>query len=87
VLDAELAGSARPWLAADDPARDVLYAYTFARSCAGVAYCTEVPRAFPGVAADEPLFFLERAYLEVATRTGPRPAELATLRALHFHAP
>lgn len=84
VADTALAGSARAWLGPQDPDAASLYAWRFARDCAGATACTVVPTTFPGAPLDATLSATERPYLEPATRTGPDPSELLPPRVLRL---
>ena len=75
VTGDDLAGSAERYLP-HHPLRRYLYAYKFARNCQGEADCFPVPTAEIGVPLDDALNVIERAYLELATRTGPLASEL-----------
>jgi hypothetical protein len=67
---------------------DELYAYVFARDCTGLgAGCVAVPTSFPGLPQGESFTFIERAYLDPATKTRPSALEILRPRVLAFHRP
>jgi hypothetical protein len=81
VTDQDMAGSAQEYLPGADPA---LYAYQIARTCiaqhcAPIAYDCE-----GGIAADEPVMPVFRAYLEPGTKVGPSRGEVVLDRVLKF---
>ena len=75
VTGDDLAGSADRYLP-NHPLRRYLYAYKFARNCQGEADCFPVPTEEIGVPLDDALNFIERPYLELATRTGPLSSQI-----------
>ena len=83
VTGDDLAGSADRYLP-NHPLRRYLYAYKFARHCQGEADCFPVPTEEIGVPLDDALNFIERAYLELATRTGPLSSQLLIPQVLRF---
>lgn len=90
VDDSHFPGTARRYLAAGDPAADVLYAYRIARSCQGVEPpCLELspPEDCPPLTTLKPttvLGLLLRMYLEPATKSGAAMQEVLYDRILKF---
>ena len=82
IADDKLDGSAAAY-GIDAPE---LYAYAFARDCAGRKFCVEVPTEWPGCDAKCNLTLSERAYLHPKTLVGPDPLELSPPRFLRFTA-
>ncbi len=80
----DLAGSARAW---QPTAPDGLYAFTFARDCAGIPHCQVVPTSCPGLSPLEPGSILWRHYLDPATDTWPPLAGLGERGAMHLRPP
>lgn len=85
----EMVGSARYYLgsSADPTTEQKLYAFRIAREdgCAGAPFCKELPTdCVNGIAADEPVALVFRAYLEPATKVGPAYAEVILDRILKF---
>jgi hypothetical protein len=66
------------------PQRRYLYAYKFARDCQGEPHCSIVPTGPLGVPLNTMLNFIERAYLEPLTHTGPHPSEIVAPQVLHM---
>jgi hypothetical protein len=83
VTGDDLAGSAERYLP-NHPLGQYLYAYKFARNCQGEADCFTVPTEAIGVPLDDALNFIERPYLELATKTGPLPSQLLIPEVLRF---
>lgn len=88
VTDQDMAGSAQEYLPGADPA---LYAYQIARQIAPqISGCLTqhcVPIAYDcegGIAADEPVIPVFRAYLEPGTKVGPSRGEVVLDRILKF---
>jgi hypothetical protein len=83
VSSLDWAGSAARLLPAD-PDADQLFAWRFARDCAGDAYCTEIPVGScpDGAPLTGALAIAFRAYVEPSTATAPDPATLVRERAL-----
>lgn len=85
-----MAGSARHFLGSgwETAAVDKLYAYRMTRPCGcdgDKAYCLEVPYdCNNGIAAEEPMAIVFRAYLEPATRVAPAYGEIIIDRILKF---
>jgi hypothetical protein len=76
VTGAELQGSADTYLPTH-PDRAKLYAWEFARDCAGRPRCSSIPTGDLGVPIGERLQFIMRPYLEPSTRTAPDAGEIA----------
>ncbi len=83
VLNNAFPGSGSVFLP-QNPLSPYLYAYKIARHCNGQPYCVEVPTQFPGVALDETLSVVERAYLNPQTKVGPDYSEIIMPILLHF---
>lgn len=76
ISSAEMPGTAATYLPGH-PLLDDLYAWTVARSCAGLPEpCTELAAECPGIAYDETFKVTVRAYLEPATGAAPLPTEM-----------
>ncbi|UCG12042.1 MAG: hypothetical protein JSU72_16260 [Deltaproteobacteria bacterium] len=90
ISNEDMAGSASSYLglSPDDPTANLLYAYVVARpgSCVGdPKYCREVGYdCMSGVADDEPLALVFRAYMEPATRVAPAYSEIVIDRIIKF---
>uniref|UniRef100_A0A7S2KE78 Uncharacterized protein n=1 Tax=Zooxanthella nutricula TaxID=1333877 RepID=A0A7S2KE78_9DINO len=90
IADDAYAGTAERYLGPADAAARYLWVVKFARSCAGSAgLCVEIPAASedPAVsplALHEPLFFLERMYVNPKTNSGPAVSETILGGLLHF---
>jgi hypothetical protein len=81
--------TAKPYLPADDPAADAMYAYKISRSCAaGEANCKplSVPQGCTRLTLDSStlLGVFTRIYLEPATGVGPAPSEILYDRVIKF---
>jgi hypothetical protein len=77
-------GSAQDYIPAQSET-NYLYAWKVARHCNGEAHCTEVPIGdCPGLALDEQMFIVFRAYLERTTKVGPAYSEIVYDRAIKF---
>ena len=77
-------GSAQDYISGQ-PETNYLYAWKVARHCNGEAHCTEVPIGdCPGLALDEQIFVVFRAYLERGTKVGPAYPEIVYDRAIKF---
>ena len=79
VTDSAYAGSAAHFGGPAQPDAESLFAYALSRDCAAVAavagpYCLQVPDA--ALPPDDVMVVMERAYLQVDARTGPRADEL-----------
>jgi hypothetical protein len=79
----EMKGSAEEFLP-NHPLADKLYAWKVARNCDGIKNCAEIPEEFPGVARDEPLYFVFRAYVQPGSDISPDPSELITDRVIRI---
>jgi len=80
----DLWGSAQDYISGR-PEANYLYAWKIARHCNGEAHCTEIPMGdCPGLALDEQMFLVFRAYLERTTKVGPAYSELVYDRAIKF---
>eukprot|EP01012_Entosiphon_sulcatum_P008004 TRINITY_DN14212_c2_g1_i1.p1 TRINITY_DN14212_c2_g1~~TRINITY_DN14212_c2_g1_i1.p1 ORF type:complete len:246 (+),score=42.43 TRINITY_DN14212_c2_g1_i1:99-836(+) len=91
VVDTKLEGSAAQYLRVPPSSAsgavdvDSLYAYTFQRDCGSQPYCYSVPyRGFPSIPLKANMTFVERVYLEPATRVGPLYTELQHPIVLHY---
>lgn len=78
----QMPGSAAQYLPNSGDA-DKLFVVKIARDCQRASYCIEVPTEFPGVALDENLRFIFRAYLKPGQSVSSAPSELLTERVLH----
>ena len=78
-----MSGSAEQYLPGH-PDADQLFVVKVARSCGTEPHCIEVPTTFPGVALDQDIVFLFRAYLEPGSTVSPGPTEILTERVLHY---
>lgn len=81
------AGSASKYLP-DHPLAGALYAYKFARSCNGEAYCVEVPAGScpDGISPAKLAAVTFRVHLEPSTATAPDPLSLVRDGVLRFQA-
>jgi hypothetical protein len=90
ISDDDMVGSASSYLglSPDDPTANLLYAYVVARpgSCVGdPKFCREVGYdCTSGVADQEPLALVFRAYLEPETKVGPAYCEIVIDRIIKF---
>jgi hypothetical protein len=80
----DLAGSAAAW---SPGANAALYAWTFARDCTGVPFCSVIPYECPGLGPVESGSILWRHYLDPATATWPPLAGLGERGALYLLPP
>lgn len=78
-----MVGSARAYLP-DHPDADSLFVVKVARDCGDEPHCLAIPETFPGIALDQNIVFLFRAYLEPGTAVSPGPTELLPERVLHY---
>jgi hypothetical protein len=76
ITGTQLQGTADRLLPAH-PDRAKLYAWEFARDCAGRSQCSPIPTGDLGVPVGERLQFIMRPYLEPATKTAPDAGEIA----------
>jgi hypothetical protein len=86
VTDAMLANSARDYLPGADP---LLYAYQITRSdgdtCTDPQHCIKIGYGCgTGIAADEPVAPIFRAYLEPGTKVGPSRGEVVVDHVIKF---
>jgi hypothetical protein len=89
VSNQDMAGSARYYLGSDaDPATvDKIYAFKIARlgGCSGQSFCKEIGfDCDTGIASDEDIALIFRAYVEPATKVGPALGEVILDRILRF---
>ncbi len=81
ITDDDMVGSAERFLPGH-PEREQLFAWEVRRDCSGHEFCRELPTEFPGVALDEDLFFIFRAYLEPGLSVSAGHDELLTERVI-----
>jgi hypothetical protein len=84
LTSADITGSASSF-APDLEFADQLWIYMFARRCDGVGYCRELDTQ--AINFTEPVYFLERNYLQKETAVGPAPEEVIPSMVLSFDFP
>ncbi len=88
IEDDQMKGSAALYYNGTDS--DQFYVWMFKRDCVNpfnnkpLPFCSVISTDFPGVAIDQPLSFVERAYMEPATKVGPYGLELIAPKVVHF---
>ena len=81
VSDEEMRGSANAYVPMLDE-KDALFAYEIRRDCTDRPYCLTLPTTFPGIAPDQGIFFIFRAYLNPGLTVSAAPSELVPERVI-----
>jgi hypothetical protein len=84
--DEQMVGTADRFVP-DHPDRDKLFAIDVRRDCTGSPHCLELGTEFPGIALEENLFFMFRAYVQPGSTVSPAPDSLLGERAIKILAP
>ena len=86
IADTELVGSADAYLPDFEDA-DKLFAYQVRRECGDRPFCLTLSTEFPGIAQDQGIFFICRAYLNPGLTVSAAPAELVPERVILVKVP
>ena len=69
------------------PEKDALFAYEIRRDCSMRPFCLTLPTSFPGIAADQGIFFIFRAYINPGLTVSAAPSELVPERVILVRPP